>query len=777
MVAAGKRARQRLIAEGRESETGYGRHLFKAMGDRYQKALERAVGQWAMKPEAAGPHYCAMPLLLHFSAKGMAPVAATALKVVLNQISRRRRVESVASAIGRAVEDEARATAMHARSEAAARLIQKAEGPAGLVRPETLADFQLEPGRWDRRDRYELGMLLLSLLMAETRGSLLEAEPGRPSGYWLCAGQTARLEAESDREAVEAGLHVKCPMPDFSPSDWIKDDGLAPHVRRRDGGATDYLKGLSLPVQAKALNTLNRTPLYLDPFMVETVRWAWEKGIDVFPCPPPATDADVARARNRWVAERERRQQAHGQLKVDDTIEMMSRQAEHGRTLYLDHCLDFRGRIYTCSGPISYQGPDYVKGTLFFAAGGLSAARFCVDMALEAAAGHWGHGLQRVTWAERLRWGQENLGMIKMCGLDPKRQQHWAEAESPFQFLQACRALAAELEGAELKTGPSSLPVRYDQTCSGVGHAAALLEDVRLMRLTNMIGEERCDVYEEVAQSVARALTTDLQMNPARCRMASMWLEVGVDRSLLKRPVMSAVYGARHFSIRDYLAEHLLSQVTLSRPSDYQQLVTNPASYLARIVLDVMKQELSGVFRLQAWMKSVVSCVTKKGREVSWVMNSGFRVKLWSHRPAVAPVRTHLSGSQGWWTDDSEARGEEFSARASGPGATANLIHSLDAALVHSVLGVASGPILATHDCFAVPCDDLPRSRGLGILGETLAREMASLYSSYSLTELHWDVARGAGLQLGDLPEPPLPQSGDYWRGWGALGSNPYLFS
>jgi DNA-directed RNA polymerase len=47
----------------------------------------------------------------------------------------------------------------------------------------------------------------------------------------------------------------------------------------------------------------------------------------------------------------------------------------------------------------------------------------------------------------------------------------WRQAKDPWQFLQLCRAIQQQVED------PSSacrVPVRFDQTCSGVGHRRGL---------------------------------------------------------------------------------------------------------------------------------------------------------------------------------------------------------------------------------------------------------------------------------------------------------------
>lgn len=746
-ASTAKRQRQ-LIAAGLESRTRYGRALFRLWGQPYLESLEELVQRFVLSNgQQAGPHYCAIPLLLHFSSRGLEPVVATALRVVLDRISRKRRYKELASAIGRAVEDESRAVAIHRRAEAPARMIAKREGKRGLIAPKTLEAYALRGDRWERRDRFELGALLLDALLSSTQ--LLAECPGQEGWLARQLPGTTRFEAPSDPAPVAHGL------------------GISGRVRRRDGASLDYLQNISLPLQAKSLSEADSTQLRLDPWMVQAVAKAWDKGLDLFPAPPPvAYDSQPVMLRDRWIAERERRQRAKDQLRVDATIRrMMEAGADPFR---LEHFFDFRGRLY-CPGPITYQGPDFVKACLEFAQ---VEEELDLPEAFRAAAGHWGHGMQRTTWADRLEWGQYHLVPMTAAAADPFAHRWWMEAESPWQLLQVCRAVAVKRE-----TGHSAgLPIRFDQTCSGVGHVAALLQHRELAELTNMTGQWRLDVYEVIADMVASQLRADLETCPARSRLAGFWLEIGIDRALMKKPVMSSVYGARHYSIRDGFAETLLSRVTLKHPADYDLLVARPAAYLAKVTMAVMKERIGPVFELQKWMGEVVRIVTKAGKEVEWTSPSGFPVRLHSHRSGIKPVRTHLGGSSGWRTEDSADRAEELSSAASGPGATANLIHSFEAAVVHQVRAEA-GQLLTTHDCFAVPCGaesvaklklDLRLAIPSGAYGRLGTTE-------WGLRRIWLDIALNSGLDPARLPLPPFCGGPDGARL--NLGSNPYLFS
>lgn len=763
--SAGSRLRSGAVSRGFETRTDYGRAIYYRTGEAFQARLEELVTGFVLDPERAGPHYVALPLLLWFSSRGLAPVAATALMAVLDQLSRQRTHRVLSNAIGRAVEDEGRAVSMFRRNDATAKVIQKAEGKRGLVSPKTLGAFNLRGERWEKRDRFELGALLLDVLLDST--PILVARKETRKGR-----ETVILEASPWSRAFmdrpgQMSESRAVPVPSSTPIT-VEPERVCERVRRRDDSPLTYLQGQPLKLQAEALTKASHVPLHLDPWMVDVVKRCWEGGAKVFSVPPPASEMDLPLSgKERWIEERERRRHAQGQLKVDGAIRLMAELAPYKERIYLDHILDFRGRCYTNSGPISYQGPDFMKGCLQFA---LSGGELDLNEARMAAASHWGHGLDRASWSERLEWGSYHTIPMEETAKDPMGFRWWMDADSPFQLLQVCRAISLYHQGQR----DAFLPVRFDQTCSGVGHIAALTRNTELALMTNMIGDTRLDIYTHVAERVERELQVILQFDPSRRRLAEIWLERGINRSLMKRPVVSAVYGAKHYSIRDGFMDVLLADTKLACPADYERLIARPAAFLAKVNMEMMSSSLGSVFELQKWMAKVVKTVTQAGQEVQWSSPSDMPCRLWSHRDEKKPVRTHLSGQAGWWNDDSKQRAAELSSRASGPGATANLIHSLDASVVHFVWQDISEQLLVTHDCFAVPCSADPVRR----LKEVLRRAIQKTYTS-RLGGLHraiWcDIADNAGLRPEDLPAPPVAID----LSWNQLrlGENPYLFS
>lgn len=763
-------SKARLQSLGRESATGYGRALFVEHGEPLLLALDSLLTRFVLDPLIAGPHYCALPLLLHFADRGATPVAAVALRKVLDGISRRHTHRKLCGAIGRAIEDEVKAGRIAAHDKDVLRLMRKHEGRRAVVDPKTLQALRLGHGQWTTTDKFEVGALLLDLVVAETGLVRIVKQSVRGRTTVMVEPTEAAIEAI---KAAAADLEPQPQAPQLTPPPpWADHKGL---VSRRDGLSLDYLEGASLGGVLRVVNHLQQQTLLVDPWMAQLQADAWAANLrGLFPVtrdpqeapPRPGDNADRMAwrewrraARTAWGEER---QNQPARKRIQESIDQCL--AVAGAPIWFRYDLDFRGRIYSSNRYVTHQGPDNEKAAISFLQG-QPCDEDGAEWILKAAAGHW--GLARASWAERLQWGRDNSDLLVAIAESPlDRVDLWRDAKDPWQLLQQARAWALWLEDPNT---PITAPIRFDQTTSGLGIAAALVRDRRLARETNLIGSTRHDIYVAVAEALLQVLRLDLEAGtPARQRWAGQWLELGIDRALVKGPVMSSIYGAKFRSVFDGLADHLLAQVELRSPSDYQQLIVMPARYLAQQLQEVLKPQLEPLYALKNWLERISGAVVRRQQPIRWTSPAGLPVVLAGKQRTNAPARTLLHGSQGWRTDDSERRREELSARATNRGITANLVHSFDAAHAHAVVCRAvdvRAELLPNHDCFAV----IP-SRAAW-LHRTLHQELRTLYLPEWLEEIAAEISGESGVY--GLPMPPMVGT----LSTGEVGQNPYCFS
>lgn len=763
-------SRARLQAINRESATEYGRALFVQHGEPLAQTLDALLTRFVLDPTIAGPHYCALPLLLHFANRGVRPVAAVALAKVLDTLSRRHTHRRLAGAIGRAIEDEVKAGRIAAHDQDVLRLLKRHEGKRAVVDQRTLRALQLHHGAWTTTDRFEVGGLLLELVVRSTGIVRLVRQAIR--GRWTLMVEPTEASLELIRSTpAHQGTPVQTPEL-APPPPWRSHEGL---VSRRDGLSLDYLDRADLGQALQVVNHLQQQALTIDPWMARMQAEAWAGNLHGFYTvsrdpqqAPPRPESDEDRqawrqwkraAAEAWVEERKSKS---ARLRIQAALDQCL--AVAGKPIWFRYDLDFRGRIYSSNRYVTHQGPDHEKAAISFLQGYPCDVEGA-EWILKAAAGHWGLG--RASWKDRLQWGRDNSDRLVAIAEAPlDRTELWRDASDPWQLLQMARAWAQWLQDPNT---PITAPIRFDQTTSGLGIAAALVRDRQLARDANVIGTTRHDIYLAVAADLLQVLRFDLEAGTtSEQRHAAQWLELGIDRGLVKGPVMSSIYGAQYRSLFDGLADFLVNRVELKHAGDYERVIVHPARYLTARLRELLKSRLAPLLELKRWLETISGTLIKRQEPIRWTSPSGFPVVLAAKQQVNAPAHTLLHGSRGWRTPDSELRKNELSARATNRGITANFVHSFDAALAHAVICRAEGvgmQVLPNHDCFAV----VPAQAGW--LHQTLHQELRTLYLTDWLQAIAAEIASHSSVK--ELPPPPTAGTLEPGR----VGQNPYCFS
>lgn len=360
---ASSTSRSRLQAIGKESATEYGRALFIQHGEPLALALDALLTSFVLDPTIAGPHYCALPLLLHFATRGAKPIAAVVLGKTLDRLSQRHTHRRLAGAIGRAIEDEVKAGRIAAHDQDVLRLLKRHEGRQAVVDQRTLRALQLHHGAWTTTDRYEVGALLLDLLASST--GLVRMVKQSVRGRWTLMVEPSEAAIEAIRNTPEQQRGPSS-IPELQPPPpWSSHEGL---VSRRDGLSTDYLKNTSLGSALQAVNYLQQQAVTVDPWMTRVQAEAWAADLhglytvsrDPQQAPPrPESNEDRAAWREwkRAAAEAwaEERKNKGARLRIQSALDQCL--AVAGRPIWFRYDLDFRGRIYSSNRYVTHQGP------------------------------------------------------------------------------------------------------------------------------------------------------------------------------------------------------------------------------------------------------------------------------------------------------------------------------------------------------------------------------------------------------------------------------------
>jgi len=786
---AEERARQanasshRRIKElGKESALPYGQALYSRFLDDLAAALERTFEEFLLDPSKARANADAIPFFDPF--KGVHHIASVALVATIDQLSRKQRLPTFCQNLGKAIEDETRLMRLEAKSPLELRrLMREGMSRRRLASKQVMQDLGCPIPAWNDLSRLHVGRFLLDhVVQSLPLVRVVQHRVGRTTPRFVLPTAEAEAFIRNCPQRVYSVAHsaMVCPpepWPGLYGGGVLGNEECIVRVpiqdnEEKDGSAIDHYREADLAVFVDGINHLQATPLVVDAEMVQLQRTAWENGISgLFPCgraplevPERLRDSPTAeelRTRNRLaaMAHRDREQNRVRRVRIERALQMAEELA--GRTVWQAYHADHRGRIYTGNKYCTHQGPDTEKSLLSFEQQA-PATDGGIQWILKAAAGHY--GLSRDHWHERLRWGEKAKDAMLAAAEDPLgRLELWRGAKDPWQFLQLCKGLKQALD-----TGYSGVPIRFDQTTSGCGLLATLVRDAKTARLCNVFGTTPRDLYSVIAERVVQRLTADLELGDEKERaLAELWLARGIDRGLVKGPVLATPYGGSYMSLCDGLVDALDQHLGYVPLNEYAYRVAVPSKYLASHLWAELKEQVAPCLEVKKWLKQVCRKVMTAGYPLEWTTPMGWPMRLADREPTRRQVQTLLFGKKVSITMQDQPIDSPLSATQANKGIGANFTHGFDAALCHAIVSRAVGlgmPLLTNHDCFATHMADAT------VLHTSLLHNYAGMFRTNWLTVFREEVQLATGISL---PEPPYVGTLQV----GLVGSNPYLYS
>jgi DNA-directed RNA polymerase len=433
---------------------------------------------------------------------------------------------------------------------------------------------------------------------------------------------------------------------------------------------------------------------------------------------------------------------------------------------------DWRGRLYCTVSYLNPQGDHTAKALLQFAEGkrlGTEGARWLAIHGANLFGKHDGVALDKLPFEDRVAWIKAHEADIRDSAEHTwDGSMFWSTAdESPLQFLAFCHEWTKYLdEGPDMLT---KLPTAWDGSCNGLQHCSAVLCDPVGGKATNLVPTDRPqDIYAEVAEVAKRLLEYDAKHGEIKKTivkdpqgqprehisdvpaMAKAWLP-HMDRSLVKRNVMTLPYGAKQYGMTDQLAEHVKKEgidIGTNKIKTY-------CGYLAQINVKAIQQVVVKAAELMTWLQDTASAAGKKDVALEWTTPMGFHVLQHYPNIKMRRVKTLFGGCAIKLTLQEEAPG--VLTRRAANGIVPNFIHSMDAChLQMTVLacleeGIDSFAMI--HDSFGCHACDAGRMNAI------LREQFVSLYQSSPLVDLVEQFKRLSDKV--EWTEPPAPASLD----------------
>jgi len=587
---------------------------------------------------------------------------------------------------------------------------------------------------WGRSNRIKLGGWLLDCIMQSSGWFTkdMQQEGNKRVHYVVPTPEFLEIKDAVMRDA-ELFSPLAWPML-IEPNDWthekcggyILNEVMRGHdmVRRGTGGCIQGERPIEF------LNRIQKVAYRLNPFTVgvaeelDRLERAVGKFLPIIHHDLPPKPVDIATNKearhdyNRQAAAvyNLQAQEFKKSCRTRMTMEAVQRFKDKDK-FFIPWSFDYRGRAYPIPAFLTPQDTDFGKSLLSFAEPAYMTPEAEDWLAFQVATTY---GLDKATMQERLDWVKNNTHLISCVASNPILHIHeWEAADEPWQFLSACD----EYYHCVLKCDRhfTSLPVATDATCSGLQILAGLAKDKNTASLVNVLPSDK----PQDAYAVVASTATPYCPNSIRNYM---------DRKVVKRVVMTVPYNAKPFSNRGYIKNALLEKGIEIDKDDLTKTVD--------AVRNAMDEVVPGPMAVMSWIEKEVAKAIDLGKtELTWSTPSGFVVNQKLMKKEVVTVKLQLLGrcELEVATQDSDKVDKQHHKNATAP----NLIHSLDASLLHFSALAFNAPIALIHD--SVLC----RATDMSSLSAIVRETYMHLFAEHNYLQDFAD-------QIGAETDPPI---------------------
>ena len=587
---------------------------------------------------------------------------------------------------------------------------------------------------WGRSNRIKLGGWLLDCIMQSSGWFEKDMQQEGRKRVQYVVPTPAFLEIK-DAVMRDAELFSPLAWPMLiEPNDWSHDrcggyllnEVMRGHDMVRRGNPT-CIQG-EKPLEF--LNKIQKVSYCLNPFIVGVAEKLDELERPVgkflpivhYPLPPKPVDIaenEEARKSYRRQAAEVRNKQANEfrkSCRTRMTMEAVARFKDREK-FYIPWSFDYRGRAYPIPAFLTPQDTDFGKSLLRSYEQSYMTPEAEDWLAFQVATTY---GLDKAPMQERLQWVKDNITFIKRVATDPIGYlSEWEEADEPWQFLAACEEYYHCVVVCD--RSHTGLFVATDATCSGLQILAGLARDRSTAQLVNVLpGNKPQDAYKVVAEQAKPYSPKSIRPH--------------MDRKTVKRVVMTVPYNAKPFSNRGYIKDALKEKGIEIDKDDLTKTV--------KAVRDAMDVVVPGPMAVMSWIEDEVSKAIDRGEtKLTWVTPSGFVVNQRLMKKQTVQVELQLMGRCKLTvaTEDSNKVDKQHHKNATAP----NLIHSLDASLLHLSALRFDAPISLIHD--SVLC----RATDMSVLSAIVRETYMHLFAEH-------DYLRDFAQQIGAETEPPI---------------------
>eukprot|EP00548_Thalassiothrix_antarctica_P005581 CAMPEP_0194132834 /NCGR_PEP_ID=MMETSP0152-20130528/3204_1 /TAXON_ID=1049557 /ORGANISM="Thalassiothrix antarctica, Strain L6-D1" /LENGTH=1031 /DNA_ID=CAMNT_0038828011 /DNA_START=95 /DNA_END=3190 /DNA_ORIENTATION=- len=316
--------------------------------------------------------------------------------------------------------------------------------------------------------------------------------------------------------------------------------------------------------------------------------------------------------------------------------------------IYFPHNMDFRGRAYPIPPHLSNVGSDLCRGMLTFAEKKPLGSRglYWLKVHLANLAGN-----DKISFDNRAAFTEENMSNIRAAVENPLGENRWwMTLDDPFQGLATCHEIVQAIDSGDPEAYECSLPVHMDGSCNGLQHYAALGLDLVGGKAVNLCKSDiPQDVYSGVMEEVVRQVAeeadrildfdeskedlTKAERKELKRNRGAKLVNGLIDRGVVKRTVMTSVYGVTFIGARKQIQEKIEEKLE-EQGYDVDEIeheIHSACNYLASVTMEAMGKLFSGARETMNWLTLCARLINKQNQPVAWISPIGV--------PVIQPYR------------------------------------------------------------------------------------------------------------------------------------------
>lgn len=396
---------------------------------------------------------------------------------------------------------------------------------------------------------------------------------------------------------------------------------------------------------------------------------------------------------------------------------------------YIPLFMDWRGRIYTDTDYLTFQGTELARALLLFEKGTVLNRNDDGFLYFKIHGANC-YGLNNLSFKDRIEWVNKNSNLIYT--LD---ENFIKKAEAPILFLAFC----LEYKNVLLSDGIyiTHLPVQFDASCNGIQHLSSLITDTNLAKKVNIIEASFKDIPNDLYNECVKHIKDEIKNECLTKPEMSSLLKLDINRSFVKRTIMTIPYNVTYngalnqiedFFKKEWDNEKKMYTYEIKDKSKYGPIIlkTKEINLLTKIIYKILFKMHPKLSELINYLTKMVQLLTDLKLSVDWITPSGLHIKqAYTKKKQIKVTNTFHRKKSITLTIPTNILDKQNQKR----GIVPNLVHSLDGTILAlTIIKSFKSPLISNiytiHDCFASTAPNIP------LMNDFIREAFIELYSN-----------------------------------------------